>query len=117
MIDRMNALLVLGSFLIANIATFVYAALSAKGNWNVFLLPIVYFPIIYILDLAYSYAFVVGARSGYTVSLLLLVYIALYVVSLFIANALVWKEPVNPYQIVGVFLVVIGAGLILLKRS
>ena len=114
----MIMLVPIAGFLTANLLVLVYGQLSAQITTvrGLFLLPLVWFPLIYIVNVSFSAAFHWGAKAHLSIPTLFLLHIGGYVLLLWLGNVLVWKQAFPPLQLLGIALLLTGIVLVLVGR-
>lgn len=113
----MNTALTLLSLLVSNVCVITYAHLSSKSHYSALLLPIIFFPLLYVLNATYSGGFQFGAKAGIGVATIALISLGLNYLVLFLANTFIWKEPFGYLHLLGAALILSGGILLVVTKS
>lgn len=113
----MNTALTLLSLLVSNVCVITYAHLSSKSHYSALLLPVIFFPLLYVLNAAYSGGFQFGAKADMGVATIVLISLGLNYLLLFLANTFIWKEQFGVLQIIGAVLILCGGILLIVTKS
>jgi hypothetical protein len=103
-------------FIISNTAIYIYAILSQSSQfssgWKILLLPIIFFPLLYLGNVFFSSAFIYSQKIPLSVAVAGILNLAIAVIIFMIGHKIYFHQNIDLKMFLGSLLVITGAILI-----
>ena len=111
----MSTFLTLFSFTLANIGIYIYALVSKNSSlsgWKILLIPLIFFPILYLSNMVYSFGWLSSNKTNFSVAVVGILNLAIGILVFAGAEVFYLKQDISLIMIAGILLVIAGAVLI-----
>jgi len=102
-------------FVFSNICLYIYSILSRDSTlsgWKILLIPLIFFPIIYIANILFSSAWILANKTNISTAIIGIINLAIGIIIFMLGHAIYYKQNFSFPMIFGSILVILGAILI-----